>query len=96
MKKINQFFAILKPVFRGVLKSIPIGNILVELSQNKKAKKTNEHVIDSNGEQIPAELPHNYVSIAIQIICVVGIIYAFYTKQIDLNHFLSILQSIIN
>jgi len=95
MKKIKQFFEILKPVFRGVLKSLPMGNILVELTQNKKAKNS-EPVIDSQGNQIPPELPHNYVSIAIQIICIVGIIYAFYTKQIDLNHFLSILQSIIN
>lgn len=73
-----------KPAVRGIVKSVPAGNIIVETYKNVQAIK--------NGEA----KPHNWVSIIIQSLCIVGIFYAFYTKQIDVNQLLSILKQLIN
>lgn len=72
-----------KPAIRGVVKSIPAGNIVVETYKNVKAIKDGE------------AKPHTWISIVIQALCIGGIFYAFYTKQIDVNQLLSILKQLI-
>lgn len=76
------------PVVRGVVKSLPFGGIVVESVKNIKTE------IDNKKDEVnkPKELPHNWLSIAIQIICVAGIIYAFISKQITIDVFLELLK----
>lgn len=71
MKKI---IPILKPVIRGAIKSLPMGNVITEVIANAK---------DNTGVK-----PHNWVSIGIQFLCVGAIVYAFATHAISLDELL--------
>lgn len=95
MNEKKSFIKTFLTIGRGVLKSLPIGNILVELSQNKKAKLLAEPIKDENGNEIKPELPHNYISIIIQILCVTAIVYAFVTEKIDIHKLLNLLLNFI-
>jgi hypothetical protein len=76
-KKVLQF---LKAIFRGFLKSVPFGNVAVEIADNVTA---------NSGD---AEKPHHYMSIIIQVICLAAVIYAFITKQITVEDLLRLLN----
>ena len=75
----------LKAIFRGAIKSIPGGNVITEILGNIKVGKDNA---DPNTKSVP--LPHNYYSIAMQVIGTGAIIYAFATKMITLNDLLKL------
>jgi len=84
---------ILKAVFRGVVKSFPLGNVVIETINNFKAKPIYELDVEKQVEKISGfDKPHNWVSIATQSVIVAAIIYAFVTKQIDLNKLIEILN----
>lgn len=87
MKK-GIFKEVIKPVLRGVAKSLPLGNVVFETIKNVRTEIENKK--DSVNQ--PKELPHNWLSIAIQMICVAGIVYALVTKQIDVIKFLELLK----
>lgn len=96
MKEKKPFLKTLGDICRGVFKALPIGNVLVELAQNKKAKNlVTEEIKDEAGNVIKRELPHSYVSIVVQLLCIAGIVYAFYTKQIDITKLLNLLLNFI-
>ena len=84
---------ILKAVFRGVVKSFPLGNVIIETVNNFKAKPLINIEPREQADVIKQiEKPHNWVSIATQLIIVGAIVYAFATKQIDLNQLINILK----
>lgn len=95
MNEKKPFIKTILTIGRGVLKALPIGNILVELSQNKQAKNLTEPIRDENGNEIKPQLPHNYLSIIIQIICILGVSYAFITDKIDIHKLLNLLLNFI-
>ena len=83
--KIGKFIA---PVLRGVLKSVPFGGIVVESINNIKTEIENKNTTDVSEAK---ELPHNWISITVQILCLIGIVYAFISKQITIEQFLEYL-----
>jgi hypothetical protein len=87
MKK-GIFKQFLAPIFRGVVKSLPFGGVIVESVKNIQTEIKNKN--DAINQ--PVELPHNWLSIAIQMITVAGIVYALLTKQIDINKFIELLK----
>ena len=90
-KSIKGFFKTFGTIGRGVLKSIPFGNILVERYQNKKAVTQK----DENGNPIPVEPPHSSLSMVVQIIMVTAIVWAFYTEKISVQQLINLLLSFI-
>lgn len=82
MKKKNP---ILKALFRGVVKSIPAGNVALQLVNNVKHELDNKNVINK------PDKPHSWISIVTQGICVAAIVYAFVTKTITVEQVLSYL-----
>jgi hypothetical protein len=83
--KIGKFVA---PVLRGVLKSVPFGGIVVESINNIKTEIENKNTTDVSEAK---DLPHNWISITVQILCLIGIVYAFISKQITIEQFLEYL-----
>ena len=79
---------VIAPVVRGVVKSLPFGGIVVESVKNIKTELENK----KDDINQPKELPHNWLSIAIQLIVVAGIVYAFLSKQITIETFLDLLK----
>lgn len=69
---------IAKPFLRGVIKSFPVGNAIVEGVQNVKA---------GDGEK-----PHNWVSIITQLTICGLIVYAFVTHTITIDQVLGYLK----
>jgi hypothetical protein len=74
---------ILAAVFRGVVKSVPMGNVALQAIKNVK------HEIDHKDAIEKPEKPHNWMSIVTQIVCILAIGYAFYTKMITIEQLLS-------
>ena len=83
--KIGKFVA---PVLRCVLKSVPFGGIVVESINNIKTEIENKNTTDVSEAK---DLPHNWISITVQILCLIGIVYAFISKQITIEQFLEYL-----
>lgn len=79
MKKILSF---LKPIVRGVVKSIPGGNVVTEIADNIKSKK------DDNANT------HNWWSISMQVLCVAAIVYAFVSKTITIEDLIRLLKGV--
>ena len=77
MKKLLTF---VKPVVRGAIKSLPLGNVAVEIAGNIKANK-NE-----------TAKPHNWKSIVTQVIVIGAIVYAFATHLITLDQLIGYLK----
>jgi len=75
----KRIITLLKPMARGIIKSFPLGNAIIEGVKSGKAQV--------NGK--PA--PHNWVSILMQFICIGAIIYAFITHAISLDTLLKYL-----
>lgn len=87
MKKLN-LKKFIGPVLRGVLKSVPFGGVIVEAATNIQTEIQNKNTTDISEAK---ELPHNWLSITIQVITLLGIIYAFVSKQITIETFISLL-----
>jgi hypothetical protein len=83
--KIGKFIA---PVLRGVLKSVPFGSVIVEAASNIQTEIQNKNTTDVSEAK---ELPHNWVSITVQILALIGIVYAFVSKQITIEQFMEYL-----
>lgn len=81
-KFFKRIFSGLKPVFRGVVKSLPLGNVAIEIFDNVK-KEVKENTTPKQ---------HSYISIFIQLVCIALIIYAFSTKQITIEQVLQLLN----
>lgn len=79
---------IFAPVLRGVVKSLPFGSVIVETATNIQTEIQNKNTTDVSESK---ELPHNWVSIAVQLLALIGIVYAFVSKQITIETFLSLL-----
>lgn len=78
-------FPILSAVFRGVVKSVPMGNVALQAINQVK------HELAHKDSIVKPEKPHNWLSIATQVICIVAIAYAFATKAITIEQLLSLL-----
>ena len=74
---------ILKAIFRGIVKSVLIGNVIIEAIDNAKAKNTIDLTTSEIVEKV--EKPHNWISIVTQLIIIAAIVYAFITKQITVE-----------
>jgi len=96
MKPILKF---LGTILRAGVKSVPVGNVIVEAIENRKALKK----IKSEGwlegelklktvDGLPTK-PHNWISIAIQLIITGSVIYAFFTKQITIDKLIELLNN---
>lgn len=71
----NFFNKVLAPIFRGVVKTIPFGTVIVEVTENLLKKEDKKK-------------PHHYLSIVIQFIVIAAIVYAFLSKQITIEQVL--------
>jgi len=83
MKKgfLKTFF---KDAIRGLVKSVPFGNTAVSIVDNIK------HERETSAEINPDTKPHSWVSIAMQILGILAIGYAFVTKMVTLEDLLSL------
>jgi len=68
----------LKAILRGLVKSVPIGNVLVETLENKKAPIE--------------EKPHNWYSILAQVGGILILFYMALKKEIPIEQLLEILR----
>jgi tRNA(Arg) A34 adenosine deaminase TadA len=84
MKK-GFFKKVAAPVLRGLLKSVPFGSVVVESVKNIKTEFDNTKTVEDK------PLPHNWLSITVQVICLLGIVYAFVSKQITIEQFIDLL-----
>jgi tRNA(Arg) A34 adenosine deaminase TadA len=84
MKK-GFFKKVAAPVLRGLLKSVPFGGVVVESVNNIKTELENTKTIEDK------PLPHNWISILVQIASLIGILYALFYKQITIDQFISLL-----
>ena len=84
MKK-GFFKKVATPVLRGLLKSVPFGGIVVESVKNIKTEIDNTKTIEDK------PLPHNWISILVQLLALLGIVYAFVSKQITIEQFIELL-----
>lgn len=91
-KSLKGFFNTLKTIGRGVIKAVPIGNVLVEAVQNKKAVIAAK---DENGNPVPVDKPHSILSMVVQVIIVLAIGWAFYTEKISVHQLINLLLSFI-
>lgn len=79
------------PIVRGIVKSLPGGNLLYEVGENVVGNVVNE--IAKTKELIPREIkPHNWISILIQAVGIGLLLYAFFTKQISIQEVLNLLN----
>lgn len=69
------------PLVRGPLKSLPFGSLGYEIADTVKWFRERKK-LRSQGKEVP-EMPHSPVSMAVQLLFVVGILYGIFTKQIN-------------
>jgi hypothetical protein len=79
---LKKVFVFLKPILRGAIKSLPFGNAVVEIGESIK------ETVDNVKKDSAKPLTHNWLSIAVQIIGMAVIIYAFFTKAITIEQVL--------
>ena len=79
---LKKVFTFLKPILRGAIKSLPFGNVVVEIGESIK------ETVENNNNDLAKPLTHNWLSIAVQIIGMAVIIYAFFTKAITIEQVL--------
>ena len=82
MKKL---FTFLKPVLRGAIKSIPFGNVAVEIGTSIK------EAVQGKNELDPSKPTHDWKSIITQLVALGLIVYAFATHLITLDEVLGYL-----
>lgn len=89
MKKIQLFLSkpiiknIIAPVLRGAIQTIPGGGIAVQAARN-----ISHEISEEKKEEKP---PHNYISIAIQVIGIAAICLAFFNGKITPDKLLELL-----
>lgn len=84
--KLQRFFRnVIKPLIRGVVKSLPLGNVAIEVADNVSAQQAENR-----------EISHSWVSIVIQLICICILLYSFFTKQINSDDFINLSKTILN
>jgi hypothetical protein len=78
MKKIKKILGGIfgSPLVRGVVKTLPFGNFIYEAAENVKHARAG------------AETPHHKLSLFIQFVLLVLIVYAFVTKQLTVEQVL--------
>jgi len=82
----NKFFKkVAAPVLRGLLKSVPFGGVFVESVKNIKTEFDNTKTVEDK------PLPHNWISITVQLLALLAIVYAFVSKQITIEQFIDFL-----
>ena len=87
---------VLAPVVRGVVKQIPfVGTPLMEVISNLTGPKVIT-VTGTDGKPMNVELPkkHNWVSIIVQSVLAVCVVYAFYTKAITIQEVVALVKGI--
>ena len=102
-EKIKRFFSKIKPFVRGLLKSLPFGSAVVEIADNVKheiqlgndllPKRSVTETDPTTGEVI-VKPPHSWLSIAIQLLTLIALIYAFYTKAIPITDVIEFLKKL--
>ena len=98
-----------KTILRAIVKSFPIGNAISEAVRNWKAQKTlntgeiNKDVLLKLSPDETKDLgnakettPHDWLSIAIQVLFTACILYAFFTKQITAEKLIELFNQIKN
>lgn len=78
-------FPILSAVFRGVVKSVPMGNVAFQAVKNVK------HELENKDSIVSKEKPHDWISVITQALCVAALVYAFATKAITIEDLLGYL-----
>lgn len=83
--KLKRFFkrVFQSAIVKGVVKSFPFGGVIYEIADEVKNQKNEENKKASN-----------WFSITVTVLCLVGIIYAFITKQITIENMIELLKSI--
>ena len=79
---LKKVFVFLKPILRGAIKSLPFGNAVIEIGESIK------ETVENNNNDLAKPLTHNWLSITVQIIGLVVIIYAFAIKAITIEQVL--------
>lgn len=82
MKKLKEF---VKPIIRGAVKTIPFGNLAVEVGTSIKESIVNKKTDSSK------PLTHDWKSMLIQVVGLAAIVYCFYTKTITIDQLLSMI-----
>ena len=79
----NKFFSKLKnfisPIVRGTIKTVPLGNVAIEIID--AVKERNKDI-------------EKVISISVQILGICGILYALVTKQIDIEKYIDLLNAV--
>lgn len=91
-------------ILRAIVKSIPIVNPIIEAIENRKANKAIAKAMISgeilNNEtkvkmvEGQPEKPHDWLSIAVQLIVIGSIVYGFVTKTITIDKLIELLNGI--
>ena len=84
MKK-GFFKKVAAPVLRGLLKSVPFGSVVVESVNNIKTEFDNTKTVEDK------PLPHNWISITVQLLALLAIVYSFVSKQKTIKQFIDLL-----
>lgn len=78
------------PVIRGLIKSLPFGNVGYEVAENIIGETVNQTKKDENGNVIN-DKPHSAISLLCQFVVLALIVWAFVTKQIAIEDVLNLL-----
>ncbi len=81
--------------FRGAVKAFPLGNAIIEGVNNAKGGVIQE-VVTPAGETVVGKVkdPHSWISIVVQVSLILALAYGIYTKQIDINKVVEVLQGL--
>lgn len=75
------------PIVRGLIKSLPFGNVGYEVAENIIGETVNQNKADDKDNA----KPHSAISLICQIVVLVLIVWAFFTKQITIEDVLNML-----
>lgn len=96
MKPILKF---LGTILRAGVKSVPVGNAIVEAIENRKANRaikkgmSIDETVKYKSVDGKPEKPHDWLSIAVQLIITGSVIYAFFSKQIPIDKLIELLNN---
>lgn len=92
--KVKRFFKFIfnNSLVRGVIKSLPFGNVVYEVGENISTEIKNKNG-ESEIKNVMDKKPHNWFSISVQLLCLGAIVYAFISKQITIDQVLDLLKS---
>lgn len=78
------------PLVRGIVKSLPFGNVVYEIGENVMGETLNQ-TKESEASPDKDTKPHSAISLLCQIVVLGLIVYAFVTKTITIQDVLDIL-----